>query len=263
MPNVGDVFVYAGNYAYQSNGNSEKGESTDTIRIDSVDIFIDSLHPHTVLYYTNRSIYAQGYYFANRDTAQSTFPFAVGSSEGSMLMSGNFVIDYSHAQPSIDSFQSDTLDVMTSSQSLADSIGPELISSQTYSATYSPRLRWFTSESYQSYNSTNGDNSDWNINLVAVITPSSGVKHETASASSVLFVSDEGILHALIEIPMTNETKFSLLDPLGRPIRTWQMPVDAGERQITLNVADVPSGVYFLRISTPGVEEMRKVVIVH
>ncbi len=30
-----------------------------------------------------------------------------------------------------------------------------------------------------------------------------------------------------------------------------------------LNVADVPSGVYFLRISALGVEEMRKVVIVH
>jgi len=54
-----------------------------------------------------------------------------------------------------------------------------------------------------------------------------------------------------------------LLDPLGRPIRTWQMPVEAGEQQITLNVADVPSGVYFLRVSGGGVDEVKRVAIVH
>ena len=53
------------------------------------------------------------------------------------------------------------------------------------------------------------------------------------------------------------------LDPIGRTVRSLQLPVDAGSQQISLNVADVPSGVYFLRISAPGVEEMRKVVIVH
>ncbi len=260
---MGDRFIYAGNYANQSNGNSTRGEINDTMRIDSIDIFQDTIHPHTVLYYSNSSIYAQGYYFANRDTTQSTFPFAVGSSEGSMLMSGDFIIDYSHAQPRIDSFQSDTMEVITGSQSFTDSIGSELITSQTYYSTYSPRLRWFTSESYQSYNSTNGDNSHWNINLIAAITPSSAVKNETAEATSVLLVPDDGFFHTLVEIPMSNEVKFSILDLLGRPIHSWQMSVNAGSQQISLNVTDVSSGVYFLQISAPGLEEMRKVVIVH
>ena len=54
-----------------------------------------------------------------------------------------------------------------------------------------------------------------------------------------------------------------LIDPLGRPIHSWPLEVSAGETQVHLNVADVPSGVYFLRVSAAGMEEVRKVVIVH
>ncbi len=54
-----------------------------------------------------------------------------------------------------------------------------------------------------------------------------------------------------------------LLDPLARPIRAWSLDVAAGESQVHLNVADVPSGVYFLRVSAAGMEEVRKVVIAH
>ncbi|MDP4198014.1 MAG: hypothetical protein Q8922_01135 [Bacteroidota bacterium] len=38
---------------------------------------------------------------------------------------------------------------------------------------------------------------------------------------------------------------------------------DPGPRQITLNVADVPSGMYFLRLSAPGIEQVQKVCIAH
>jgi hypothetical protein len=47
------------------------------------------------------------------------------------------------------------------------------------------------------------------------------------------------------------------------PIRSWQMPVETGERRITLNVADVPSGVYFLRVTAGAVEEVKGVCIAH
>ena len=50
---------------------------------------------------------------------------------------------------------------------------------------------------------------------------------------------------------------------LGRSIRSWQLEVAAGESQVHLNVADVPSGVYFLRVSGTGVEEVKRVCIAH
>ena len=260
MPNVGDVFIYWDHYSFQTNsGSGSKGISstTDTVTINGVDIFIDSLHQHTV------TTSGRNFYFGARYSNGSNYPFAVGSSEGSVLRSADFVIDFSQASPTIGNFILDTMEVIDGSQSLADSMGAELLFSQSYSETYSTRLRWFAAESYASNDATDGSNASWSLTLIAAVTSTSGVKSTQDAGSSLVLTQDGNFLQVLIDLPSASHQNFSLLDPLGRPIRSWQMPVDAGERQITLNVADVPSGVYFLRISAPGMEEMRKVVIVH
>ena len=84
----------------------------------------------------------------------------------------------------------------------------------------------------------------------------------TEGNSSFDVLSRDGAL--LLTLHSNNSaTAVQLVDPLGRIVRAWEIPIGAGDEHVTVNVADVASGVYFLRVSAAGMEEVRKVVILH
>jgi len=129
-----------------------------------------------------------------------------------------------------------------------------------------PSIGWFASiggQNLQTDPSIVLDQEDWSGELILYSKPLRGVLSNIANGAGIAVSQSTNLISINLSSSVSEKFSFSLLDLLGRPIRSWQLPVDAGERQISLNVADVPSGVYFLRISAPGVEEMRKVVIVH
>jgi hypothetical protein len=92
--------------------------------------------------------------------------------------------------------------------------------------------------------------------LLFAETPMKRVEIEQLSKERVWF---DGF--NLIAQGFQNIKTLKILDPLGRPVRSWQLAASDGPREITLNVADVPSGVYFLRLQGGGVDEVRKVLI--
>ena len=97
----------------------------------------------------------------------------------------------------------------------------------------------------------------WTMSLISASKTKSSVQADPQSNAYLL---SGGSLLQLVNVEASNIT---LSDLLGRPIHSWQLPIEAGPRQITLNVADVPSGIYFLKLTAPEVEEVRKVVITH
>ncbi len=120
-----------------------------------------------------------------------------------------------------------------------------------------PKLGWFFSLTGNEYGNICYPclEGTWTMALIAASGPS-GVQVDIPSNSMVF---SEGSFLQLVNI---EANKIMLMDLVGRIVNAWQFP-SFGHRDITLNVADVQSGVYFLQISAPGVEEMRKVVIVH
>jgi hypothetical protein len=135
----------------------------------------------------------------------------------------------------------------------------------SWPASYSPELRWFVSRSRSvgtpSYTS---DYSIWKEDRSLVTVFTAGVAKPTTNGKENLRVSEAPnslTLHLLcLQVP---NFMISLLDPLGRPIRSWQLAASDGPREITLNVADVPSGVYFVRLQGGGVDEVKRVAIIH
>ena len=95
------------------------------------------------------------------------------------------------------------------------------------------------------------------MSLIAADKANSGVQSENHPGLQVF--SNGGLL----QLANMEASAIALTDLVGRTIRTWQFPRFDVPREITLNVADVPSGVYFLRVTGGGVDEVKKVCITH
>jgi hypothetical protein len=129
-------------------------------------------------------------------------------------------------------------------------------------AVYSPDLRWFLYRSDASSSYPNiGVWSDYNSSTTLLSANLSRVDDSPSDAPEFLVQYQGTSLQILLDT--WEPLALALLDPLGRSVRSWQVPVDSGERQITLNIADVPSGMYFLRVSGTGIDEVKKVAISH
>ena len=126
-------------------------------------------------------------------------------------------------------------------------------------ATFLPTLGWFLSLSGWEANGACAYpclQDFWRLSLIAASTAHSSVQSETNSNS---FLLSNGSILQLVNV---EADKITLMDLVSRIANVWSFPASS-TRDITLNIADVPSGVYFLQISARGVDEMRKVVIVH
>ncbi len=271
MPNLGDRFVYA--EAWSSSGQqgsgsqpySNNGRDTlimEILKIDSV--FVGDTSWRVVIvkdtYYNNSSPTSlqSCYFHAGRDS-NSTHSLMIDVYEPTSTQ--GFAYDFSDSRDSQAEYGSKQITVYS-----FDSSVPVLGLVQTGQhrevAVYSPDLRWFLYQYEESSSYPNIGVSTDDASSTTLLSADLSRVEDSPPVSSEFSVQYQGTsLQILLDIPKPLE--LALLDPLGRSVRSWQVPIGAGERQIILNVADVPSGVYFLRISAPGVEEMRKVVIVH
>jgi hypothetical protein len=125
------------------------------------------------------------------------------------------------------------------------------------------RLGWFYSLRASQGGSCctmGADPHTWSMTLLAATKIDASVPLSECGAFNA---AQDGRLLRISIYKFDSERDLTLLDPLGRPVRSWQLTASDGPREITLNVADVPSGVYFLRLSGNGVDEVRRVAIVH
>ena len=135
---------------------------------------------------------------------------------------------------------------------------------------YAPELRWFYSlhsivENMQvSGPAKTGYLTDYTYTLTsAALSVASSQQLGVSAIRNISTDEHAKLLDLDIMLESAHQMRCQLLDPLARPIRSWSLDVAAGESQVHLNVTDVPSGVYFLRVSAAGMEQVRKVVIVH
>jgi hypothetical protein len=241
-PRVGDIFHYHymhieahWHHGQQLKGGSWEGEFSDTIT--SVDSSLDTIRTSVVIARRSGAPSIYWYWFHVSGDTSSLHPLAIESTIGDF--------DFSKSQITQALFDGDSISL--------------------YDGSYSPDLRWFYSWS-NGYDNVNyegsGAEGDENITHYWLMSASQAIVLSKDRTDSYLNVRTDGKFITL-SISSSKPNFYILLDPLGRPVRSWQMPVEAGERRITLNVADVPSGVYFLRVSGGGVDEVKRVCITH
>jgi hypothetical protein len=279
MPNVGDKFIYLEHsdeieyWHGVQNGFIFSSIDTLYMEIVSIDSNYDSTHAHVVVVrefgvgqYLRSDTTTVFYYFHAGSDSGSLHPFAttVGNSFCSSCNDDNY--DFSIAADTEITFGANQLSAFSFQyDSIVNSGGT--FGSISSSAIYSPQLHWFcyliSSDNEPPPDETYTESSD-TISLLYASNFQSKVEELPTDGTHEVIVNQSGnLLNLTLGSSGWEPSAISLLDLLGRPIRSWLVPVDAGERQISLNVADVQSGVYFLQVSAPGVEEMRKLVIVH
>ncbi|HZK76389.1 MAG TPA: hypothetical protein VFD13_05715 [Candidatus Kapabacteria bacterium] len=275
-PSVGDRFVYLMhsqfvNYWHGLPNGTSNYVDTFYEEIVNTDSNYDSTHQHVVVtreYFPKDTTPLTLFYdfHAGRNSG-SIHPFAITEGDTLCTKCGNADYDFSIASDTEIAFDSTLLnayfsqyDTTTAQQNgLSDYLGSIAI--------YSPQLRWFCFFSSsdnepppdETYTGTSG-----NSTLLFASNFQSKVDELPLNSPVDVTVDQTGnLLSLMLWRSGWEHSSISLLDPLGRSIRSWQLPVGAGERQITLNIADVPSGVYFLRVSGEGIDEVKKVCITH
>ena len=62
-----------------------------------------------------------------------------------------------------------------------------------------------------------------------------------------------------IELPFLQEdVRFQMSDVRGRVVDDW---IYSGVSRVEIPVGDIPEGVYFLRISGPGINDVKKIFV--
>ncbi|GEM_PF-2403608 len=270
MPNVGDTFFYQQkhhvHYAtlYDISDDDTMKLIIDSIKSSSDTTPIDLVFAHHV---DKMGDGENSFWFTPADSIISDHSFVIISDEvGYWSRATNGAqcehFDFSKSQQFEDTIMGQPISSYSSGwcQPLCFSG----IGSINCMATYSRDLRWFLS--FQGWDtgtinyahpSTYSDE-EWTDNLLYVIEPNSSVKQESISHFSCSF--SDGFL-SLTGVPSLSIV--AMIDPLGRIIHSWQLPKGDRGRQISLNVTDVPSGMYFLRVLGTGFDEVKKVMITH
>ncbi len=279
-PSVGDRFIYhhhsEWSYVYPYDGVY----TTDTTweeEIEAVDSNIDSNRRGVVITYEPWGFVGNYLFRKVDDSSESNYPFAIvtgnmtsGEPEGS-LNDSCVRFDFSKSNDSsVILFEGIPITLLFASTDACEIPVFDSYSGGVSECLYSPDLRWFVSRSFSESGYSHpkwGGNISGSDTLVAAITSrfdmSVDKAHPLSRVGSIKVSGDGKLINAEIMLANSLHAKLMLLDPLGRPIRSWALDVAAGESQVHLNVADVPSGVYFLRVSAPGLEDVKKVCIVH
>jgi hypothetical protein len=273
MPNVGDKFVYDRHSWYLVSHLGAHQDTTfvnDTLTIEIVrtdSILVSDASWHVVVAKdsssNSRIPNQQSFYFHVDPVSNSIHPLKINDRPPDPSSSFFFFpYDFSNCSDSQATFGVRQITALRFDSSTETHGAPVDMCRRT--AVYSPEVRWFLYLSeYDFSNFTLSTSQESNSTLALIF--SSLLSVDAPLNNIELFsVSSNGVsINVLLRIILQNNPVLTLLDPLGRPIRSWQMPVEAGERRITLNVADVPSGVYFLRVSDGRVDEVKRVCITH
>ena len=272
-PKVGDKFVYHHTYSGPdaSGGHAHPRQTDDTVIVLIMDnnATIDStVNEVVVARWGDETKYFQ--FQSTLNARQSDHQMIVHCNETGSLMSSptgkfDYSFDYSQDTSSYKIvFEGNLISVYGSSWWFSDGIYER----GRIDLNYSPELKWFC---FGGGIVIGGDpGSDWMetwsdtlIAAVSVQADAPNIFRDDNAHAEILASISSSFLGIDIRLQSNEVLELTLLDPLARPIRSWSLDVASGESQVHLNVADVPSGVYFLKFSAPGVEEVRKVVIVH
>jgi hypothetical protein len=273
LPNIGDQFLCAVSYSCPC-GIDQSFSENDTI------LFVIAGKSDSSISIDNKVIAGHYYHFVPVPNPHDTSSLIYFPSSSNLIFESNNIkssISTGYVRPPSDSLYTFLLKNDSIAFRNGDTIhtvwfATEPINYQGsgpwHSAVmnFSPELGWFVS--MQGCNAqldlqTALDYENWYVNLISATKVERGVE-SYPSASAVSFLKYQSNLLEFNYYGTANGHSICrLLDPLGRPIQSWQMPIESGERQIALNVADVPSGVYFLRVSGDGIDEVKKVAIVH
>ncbi len=262
MPKVGDQFVYDRVLI------KWPPWVHDTIRVivDSVVLSGDSASQYQV--FTHGSYYPgfsgnPPYSFSQGDSAGSQFPFTV-SARPFLVNPGDTMVRFDFSKGSLLAYQYGGKNITVVTASSGFDARPGTSSPNTYhgSLWYSKEIKWFVADSGYWDNAPADETLNWSRTLISAW--NLAVNSSQPSSNTVIRISQSnGLLTIDLALTSSSKTSLQLLDILGRPVRAWAMEVAAGESRITLNNADVPSGVYFLKLTAPGVEEVRRVCIAH
>jgi hypothetical protein len=282
-PSVGDRFVYLfqskqTTYWHGTPYYTDNAQDTETVEVVATDSGYDSLHTVVVVKQI-RSLQVDSsigllkpfdtsvnlYYFHPGQNIASAHSLAIVARFGDALNNSSY--DFSGPFDTNVTFASQSLTVyrFATSYSFHDpNSGPNSGYYHSF-AWYSPDLHWLCrwgddgypppppNENYSDYNSS--------YTLISATNLKSKVIDLATDQRMQISLSDHyTFLHLSITGDQKSATMF-LLDPLGRPVCSWQLAATDGPREITLNVSDVPCGVYFLRLQGDGVDEVRKVLI--
>jgi hypothetical protein len=253
-PNVGDKFTYYHQQSWSdgAEGNRNTGHGSDTVvmevvRTDTVIMEVNQTDTSVDTVYRS-AVPVEGapkryfYFAAGRDT-MSSHSFGIMSIPFNPDQ-GDFRFDFSRSADS---------EIVVGSNHLTAYRDAETrpymwLASLSQKALYSPELRWFLYLDNSTYGNVYAhywvdDYSSYTLIAastlgVATSTTDNGFAHWSRGT----------LLHLILAESIVDQKSMSLLDPLGRPVRSWQLAASDGPREISLNVADVPSGVYFLRL---------------
>ncbi len=254
-PNVGNKFICA--ISHSSSCGDYQCAGIDTVSFQIIDTSYNSDNQHQDAVFAATTVLAPHYTFYSWGSGWGSTPVVHPYSDTTLM---------ALTQPHLleTSFQGYTDGYHNWSRILFDRDSSLMFDGQSYTAAYEsasgtlflPTIGWFFSLSgYGGVCTGYCTHETWTLSLIAASKTNSSVQADPQANSYLM--SGGGLLR-LVNVEANNIT---LSDLLARPIRSWQMPIDPGPRQITLNVADVPSGVYFLKLTAPGVEEVRKVCI--
>ena len=254
-PSVGDKFFMHVEYSSLWGTHTlTQGSGIDTLLVESVDSNVDTEHRNALVLLVNSNHKEVIYFDSSQSPSVGPYPFVISgtpyrkSFDFALSRDTQFVADDSIRYSAVEVHEYDTSGGVTSSDDMI----------------YSPGLRWIVSyDFFRGYPLSSGG-LRWEYGgqtlMAAATRMNSGVKRVAADENKYAIPMRGGFISLPI---LDNIDELLLFDPLGRTVRSWQLPAESGPREITLNVADLPSGVYFLRISSPGADEVKKVAIVH
>lgn len=256
-PNVGDKFICA--ISHSSSCGDYKCDGLDTVMFEIIDTSYNSDNQHQDAVFAATTVLAPHYTFYSWGFGWGSTPVVHPYSDTTLM---------ALMQPHLleTSFQGYTDGYHKWSRFLFDRDSSLMFDGQSYTAAYEsasgtlflPTIGWFFSLSgYGGVCTGYCTFETWTMSLIAAIKTNMGIPLH--SVSNMQLYSNGGLLVLTDAVA----SAISLSDALGRPIHSWQLPVDPGPREITLNVADVPSGIYFLKLTAPDVEEVRRVCIAH
>ena len=243
-PHVGDVFIYSG-VVYQvgvtMSGSHPYGESRapdKVVRIVSVDT---SAYGQSAAIAVLDDSVMRFYRFRSALDTQAALPFIIESDSAFHT-------------------QTDFSKCLSTTQSL----GTRVIS--VYCDSYSPELRWFYRLNFDVENLTTdpggyqyGDIFHYHYSLRSAL---SSISEGIAKLPvTIRYDGRERLLR--IDNVRASFNRATLLDALGRSVRFWRLSGGDGPREIALSVAEVSTGIYFLRLQGDQFDDVNRVSIIH
>jgi hypothetical protein len=241
-PKVGDSFVYSEVFFDSKNGGSS---DTVTETIVSIDDSLNDDNKHVVRAVNERGDTVRFLKIVAIDTSNSPYPIKVLTN---VITNAWCLEDLSTIAP--------TGAQVTGRQLVV--LDPDPYGFEDFA--YSPTVCWIYRMNWNIVRQ-GGQSQQGTSVLISSSQLRSNVNRAIGGFDSI--VSSGGFILISRSSEFTITCHVALLDALGRPVRSWQLAATDGPREITLNVSDAPSGVYFLRLQGDGVDEVKRVAIIH